>query len=133
MSVLMLAVRRAGTRAQGDRLVSAVVWLATAWACSSPNGPTVTVVSGRPTSPAGGATISYYSQPVTLVVTPGITTSAAPPTSTLEVATNAAFSPIAVTQQLPAAVSGQTTVTLDHLSAATTYYWRVRTTAGDNP
>ena len=29
--------------------------------------------------------------------------------------------------------NGQSTATLDHLNAATTYYWRVKTTAGDNP
>jgi hypothetical protein len=30
-------------------------------------------------------------------------------------------------------VNGQLTITLDHLRPATTYYWRVKTAAGDNP
>jgi len=84
-------------------------------------------------SPAQNATFSYYSQPITLVVTPGVTATGAVPTTVLEVAMDAAFASIVSTQTLPPAVNGQATATLNHLSAATTYYWRVKTTAGDNP
>ena len=113
--------------------LACAVWLLTAWACGSPSRPSVTVVAGRPAAPAQDAAFSYYSQPVTLVVTPGITATGATPTTVLEVATDAAFSSIAISRVLPPAVNGQATVTLDHLAAATTYYWRVKTTAGDNP
>ena len=102
------------------------------FACNSPARPSVTVVAGRPTSPAQDAALSYYSQPITLVVTPGVTATGAPPTTVLEVATDGAFASIVVTKTLPP-VNGQSTATLDHLSAATTYYWRVKTTAGDSP
>src|SRR6516164_3298426 len=88
---------------------------------------------GRPMSPAQNATFSYYSQPITLVVTPGVTATGAVPTTVLEVAMDAAFASVVTTQTLPPAVNGQATATLNHLSAATTYYWRVKTTAGDNP
>jgi hypothetical protein len=103
------------------------------FACNSPARPSVTVVAGRPTSPAENAALSYYSQPITLIVTPGVTATGAPPTTVLEVATDSAFASVVSTQTLPPAVNGQATATLNHLSAATTYYWRVKTTAGDNP
>ena len=103
------------------------------FACNSPARPSVTVVAGRPTSPAQNATFSYYSQPITLVVTPGVAATGAPPTTVLEVATDSAFASIVVTKTLPPAVNSQSTAMLDHLNAATTYYWRVKTTAGDNP
>jgi hypothetical protein len=103
------------------------------FACNSPARPSVTIVAGRPTSPAQNAALSYYSQPITLVVTPGVTATGAPPTTVLEVATDSAFASVVTTQTLPPAVNGQATATLNHLSAAMTYYWRVKTTAGDNP
>jgi hypothetical protein len=90
------------------------------FACNSPARPSVTVVAGRPTSPAQNATFSYYSQPITLVVTPGVTATGATPTTVLEVAKDAAFVSIVGTQTLPAPVNGQSTATLDHLTAATT-------------
>ena len=102
------------------------------FACNSPARPSVTIVAGRPTSPAQNAALSYYSQPITLVVTPGVTATGAPPTTVLEVATDSAFASIVFTKTLPPTVNGQTRVALDHLNAATTYYWRVKTTAGDN-
>jgi hypothetical protein len=64
---------------------------------------------------------SYYSQPVTLVVTPGITATGAPPTTVLEVATDPSFSSIVISKVLPGAVNGQATATPDHLAAATTH------------
>ena len=114
--------------------IAGAVWLSIAmFACNSPARPSVTVTAGRPTSPAQNEAFSYYSQPITLVVTPGVTATGAPPTTVLEVATNGTFASIVVTQTLPPAVNGQSKATLDHLNAATTYYWRVKTTAGDNP
>jgi hypothetical protein len=77
--------------------------------------------------------LSYYSQPITLVVTPGVTATGAPPTTVLEVATDSAFASIVFTKTLPTTVNGQARVPLDHLNAATTYYWLVKTTAGGNP
>ena len=102
-------------------------------ACSSPGRPSTSLVASRPTSPSNGSAFSYYSQPVTVVVTNGVTTGSAPVTSTVEVATDASFTTIIATQPVSPDASGRLAVTLDHLSPATTYYWRVMTSAGDNP
>lgn len=102
-------------------------------ACSSPTAPDVSVASARPLGPTTGTQISYYSQPVTLAVTSGVTTGSASPVTTVEVATDAAFATI-VTMQVPTVnTAGQLTVILDHLAPSTTYYWRARTKAGNNP
>ena len=119
-------------RAREAHLACAVCLL-TAWACGSPSRPSVTVVAGRPMSPAQNATFSYYSQPFGLIVTPGVTATGAPPTTVVEVATDSAFASIVFTKTLPPTVNGQVRVPLDHLNVATTYYWRVKTTVGDNP
>jgi hypothetical protein len=101
--------------------------------CSSPTHPSVSVASGRPVSPTNGTQFSYYSQPITLVVANGVATGGASPTTAVEVATDAAFSAVVTTQPVSPGANGQPTITLDHLTPATTYYWRVKTAAGDNP
>ena len=111
----------------------AVGFCVAALGCSSPTRPSVTVAVGQPLSPASDAVVSYYSQPVTLVVTTGFTTSGEPLTTVVEVATDEAFTSIAITKALTTGANGQTTVTLDRLNPATTYFWRVKTTAGHNP
>jgi len=100
--------------------------------CSSPTKPTVTVAAGQPVSPAYGAQISYYDQPITLLVTNGIATGGALPTSTVEVATDTAFISIVDTQTISPGTTGQVRVTLDRLQPAMTYHWRVKTNGGDN-
>jgi hypothetical protein len=83
--------------------------------------------------PINGTTVSYYSQPVTLTVATGVATGGALPTTVVEVATDVAFGSILSTQAVTPDASGHATVALGHLAPATTYYWRVRTTAGNNP
>ncbi len=101
-------------------------------ACSSPSTPSVSVASARPISPSNGATASYYAQPVVIVVALGVATGNATPMTTVEVATDIAFTKIVATQAVPPDSSRQATISLEHLAPATTYYWRVKTTAGDN-
>jgi hypothetical protein len=101
--------------------------------CSSPTKPSVSVASARPVSPAGGTQISYYSQPITLIVGNGVATGSASPITTVEVATDAAFTATVATQSVSPGANGQLTITLGHLNPVTTYYWRVKTAAGDNP
>jgi hypothetical protein len=84
-------------------------------------------------SPTNGTQFSYYSQPITLVVANGVATGGALPITAVEVATDAAFTAVVTTQAVSPGANGQPTITLDHLAPATTYYWRVKTTAGDNP
>jgi ABC-type oligopeptide transport system substrate-binding subunit len=66
-------------------------------ACSSPNGPSTSLVGSRPTSPSTGSTFSYYSQPVTLGVASGVTTGGTL-LSIVEVATDAAFTTVMTTK-----------------------------------
>jgi len=51
----------------------------------------------------------------------------------VEVATDVGFTSVIATQTVSSDATGHATITLDHLSPATTYYWRVKTSAGDNP
>jgi hypothetical protein len=84
-------------------------------------------------SPVSGTQFSYYNQPITLVVANGVATGGASPITAVEVATDAAFNAVVTTQAVTVGANGQLTITIDHLAPATTYYWRVKTTAGDNP
>src|SRR5260221_6207956 len=113
-------------------IVAAACLAVTLIACSSPAQPSVSVVSGPPVAPTTGAQFSYYSQPVPLVIANGVATQGAPIT-TVEVATDAAFTSVVMTKTVAPDVTGQLALTLDHLMPATTYYWRVKTAAGDNP
>jgi hypothetical protein len=102
-------------------------------AYSSPTKPSASVASGRPVSPINGTQFSYYSQPITLVVANGVATGGGSPTTAVEVATDATFTAVVTTQAASPDANGRLFVTLAHLSPATTYYWRVKTAAGDNP
>jgi hypothetical protein len=103
-------------------------------ACSSPTKPSVSVASARPVFPTDGTQISYYGQPVTLRVTNGVATGATAVTDTFEVATDPAFTGGQMaTKQVSQGANGQTSVTLDQLAASKDYYWRVRSSGGDNP
>jgi hypothetical protein len=101
--------------------------------CASPNQPSVSVAAAQPLGPAAGAQISYYSQPVMIHLDAAAATGSTTTTTTVEVATDAAFTDTVQTEGTVASPNGQLTAVLDHLSAATTYYWRARTTAGNNP
>jgi hypothetical protein len=100
--------------------------------CSSPGRPSTSLVASRPTSPSNGSAFSYYSQPVTLLIANGVATGGTL-TNIVEVATDATFTTVITTQAVSPDAGGRLAITLDHLSPATTYYWRVKTSAGDNP
>jgi hypothetical protein len=102
-------------------------------ACSSPGSPSTSLAAARPTSPSSGASLSYYSQPIQIAVSGGVATGGAQVLTIVEVATDNAFADIVKTQTPSADARGQLVLMLDHLQAATTYYWRVKTTAGNNP
>jgi hypothetical protein len=110
----------------GAGLAGAACLVATIAGCSSPTHPGVSVASGRPVSPASGMQFSYYNQPITLVVANGVATGSASPVTTVEVASDAAFTTVITTQAVSLGANGQPIITLDHLAPATTYYWRVK-------
>ena len=86
----------------------------------------VTIVAGRPASPAANASISWASQPITLSITNGVTSNGSPLTYTFQVATDSAFTSIAFTKASVAAGNGTTSVTVDKLAGSKTYYWRAQ-------
>jgi hypothetical protein len=128
----MHVARRAAIVTGAGRACAACL-VATIAGCSSPTHPSVSVSSGRPVSPASGTQFSYYNQPITLVVANGVATGGASPITAVEVATDAAFTAVVTTQAVTVGANGQLTITLDHLAPATPYFWRVKTTAADNP
>jgi hypothetical protein len=100
-------------------------------ACSTKNSSTsATATVGAPVlvSPAGGASIGWANQPITMVVTnvSGVSSAA---TYTFEVATDAAFTN-KVSTKTASAGTNQTSVQADTLAALATYYWRARVQDG---
>jgi hypothetical protein len=99
-------------------------------ACSSPTKPSVSVASAAPFSPANGAQVAYNTQPVKLLADNAVTTGGVSLSETFDVATDAAFTTLVVSKNVPQAASGQTALMLDPLAPAT-YFWRVRAAASD--
>ena len=99
-------------------------------ACSSPTKPSASVASARPVSPANGAQVAYYTQPVKLLVDNGVATGGVLVSDKFEVATDSDFAALVVSKSVSQTASGQTALMLDPLSPAT-YYWRVRAVASD--
>jgi hypothetical protein len=110
---------------------------------SSPTQPTVAAAAAdgaaatasvtvpRLLSPAAGASIRNVDQPVTLVITNAVLTQSAVATYTFEVSTDAGFSSKAYSKSgVAAGSSGQTSLTIDKITAGTSYFWRVRAEGG---
>ena len=100
-------------------------------ACTSPTRPSVSVVAARPLTPANDAQISFYAQPITLVVSRAASTVSST-VITFEVATDAAFANNVATKAATQDDQGTTTVSLGPLASSTAYYWRATTRSGDN-
>lgn len=121
--------------------VLALVTLTTACSSSTPlqptNGskssgaPATSSTVSRLASPADGAQVPFASQPVTLTVTNAVSTSSAPQMYTFEVATDSAFANIVYSKDgVAAGTGGSTSLTIDKIKSATTYYWRARSVNG---
>jgi hypothetical protein len=98
---------------------------------SSPSSPSTNVNAPAQLSPANGAVLANTSQPITLRVTNATVTGSAAVTYTFEVASDNAFATIVATRSVAADPSGQTSTTLDPLTAGRAYFWRVKTTIGN--
>jgi hypothetical protein len=91
----------------------------------------VTLGAATLVAPVPNRQFKFNEQPVTLIVNNGLTTGTTPLTYMFEVATDTGFTSKAFTRGV-AQGTGQTSVTVDRLPAGKTYYWRARTTAGND-
>lgn len=114
-------------------IVSCLALAALAGCAKAPTSPagSTSVTTPALTTPANGATVANAAQPLTLTINDAlVTTAGASVTYTFEVASDAAFSSIVTTKDVPQ-TTGQTSATLDPLTAGRDYYWHVRTKAAD--
>ena len=85
-----------------------------------------TIIAARPASPATGATIAWAQQPITVSVTNGVSSNSSPLTYTFEVSSDSSFSKLDFSKSGVAAGNGTTSVAVDKLAGARTYYWRAQ-------
>lgn len=112
---------------------AASLMFATLAACGrSPTSPagSASVSAPGPAAPANGELVPNASQPVTLTVNNGTSTGGATVTYTFEVATDAAFTAIISSKDVPQG-QGQTSLKLDVLPAGRDYYWHARTNSNN--
>jgi hypothetical protein len=111
-------------------LAVAVAFPACARSPVDPTGDT-TITTPVPAAPANGAVVADDAQPVILTVVNALVTRADADVSyTFEVATDSAFTSVVQTRKDVPQGDGQTTATLEALTAGRDYYWRARATAG---
>ncbi|MEQ1912055.1 MAG: hypothetical protein ABMA15_24760, partial [Vicinamibacterales bacterium] len=84
----------------------------------------VTIIAARPASPANNAAIPWAQQPITVAVTNGVTSNSSPLTYTFDVSTDPSFAKVDYSKGGIAAGAGTTSIALDKLAGAKTYYWR---------
>jgi hypothetical protein len=126
------------------RVCTSVALIALAAACTkstplqpSTNGSSTGSVGTSSTvprlnAPSDGAAIPNLSQPLTLTIANAVSTSNAAPTYTFEVATDSAFATIVYSKAgVTAGANGQTSLTIEKLKPASTYYWRARVVTGN--
>src|SRR5262249_31905548 len=90
----------------------------------------ITLTTPAAVSPANNAQVRFADQPVTLTIRNAATTGSTALTYTFQVASDAGFASIVSAKENVAEGSGgQTSVTLDKLAGAKTYYWRARANA----
>ena len=103
----------------------------TAAATADGAAATASVTVPRPVLPAAGASIRHVDQPLTLVVANAVITQSAAATYTFEVSTDSGFSTKAYSKGgVAAGSSGQTSLTIDKIAAATSYFWHARAEGG---
>jgi hypothetical protein len=85
----------------------------------------------RPLTPAVNAQIRNQDQPVTLVVGNAVITQGSAATYTFEVASDAAFATRVYSKSgVAEGTAGQTSLTIDRLTAGADYFWRARAEGG---
>ena len=91
----------------------------------------VSLTTPTPVSPADGAPIRFADQPAKLVVGNGVTTGSTALTYTFEVASDSGFAGKVYTKDgVAEGGGGQTSLTIDKLTGARTYFWHARSNSG---
>jgi hypothetical protein len=126
----------------------ALALVATACTKSSPSRPTtvaaeeavgasvtdaksgITLTTPTAVTPANNAQVRFADQPVTLTIRNAATTGSTALTYTFQVASDAAFGSMVFSRDNVTEGAGQTSVTVDRLVGARTYYWRARANSG---
>jgi len=91
----------------------------------------VSLTAPTPVSPADNALIRFADQPVRLVIGNGVTTGSTALTYTFEVATDSGFANKVYTKDgVAEGGGGQTSLTIDKLAGAETYFWHARSNSG---
>ncbi len=91
----------------------------------------VSLTTPTPVSPADGAQMTFASQPARLVVGNGVTTGSTALTYTFEVASDSGFANKVYTKDgVAEGGGGQTSLTIDRLTGARTYFWHARSNSG---
>src|SRR6478672_3485349 len=93
----------------------------------------ITLTTPVAASPNNNAQIRFADQPITLTIRNAVTTGSTALTYTFQVAADGAFANIVQTKDNVAAGGGQTSVVLDKLAGAQTYFWRARANSGSVP
>lgn len=117
-------------------LTSALALAVGGAACSGspakPTGTVTTTVAGQ-ASPDDGAQIPNGQQPVTLTIVNAASTGSGARTYTFEVASDSAFTHMAFAKSgIAEGAGGHTSLTIDTIAPATTYYWRSRVHTGSD-
>ena len=99
---------------------------------ATPSTTTTTVTAVDVVSPAANVVIPNTNQPVKLTVKNATVTGTGSATYVFEVATDVAFANKIATKSVAEGSGGQTTATLDTLTAGD-YFWRARAEAGGTP
>jgi hypothetical protein len=92
-----------------------------------------TIIAAKPAAPAANAQIPWAQQPITLTVTNGVTTGSAALSYTFEVAGDAGFARKDYSRENVPAGGGTTSLTIDKLGGARSYYWRVQANLPSGP
>jgi len=94
----------------------------------------VTLIAPVLVTPADNAQIRNASQPITLVLANGVSTGSTAPTYTFEVASDSGFATKVYTKDgVAQGANGQTSLVIDKLAPAKSYFWRARTNSASTP
>ena len=98
--------------------------------CNSATTHGVSMVAAQPVSPADGVRISFYSQPLALVVANPVSSATVPLTLRFEIATRTDFANTIEARNVTPGPDNRTSITVAHLEPSKTYFWRVKTMRG---